>query len=101
MRSIRNENLEVLVLEERGTPQYPEQTSEPTANSTHIWKKNALRTAPIQVAPDNDKDNDNDNDDNDVDHDVDHADDNEVNVDVNDNVNGDDDDDVNVNSHDR
>ena len=101
MRSIRNENLEVLVLEERGTPQYPEQTSEPTANSTHKWKGNALRTAPIQVAPDNDKDNDNDNDDNDVDHDVDHADDNEVNVDVNDNVNGDDDDDVNVNSHDR
>ena len=101
MRSIRNGNLEVLVLEERETPQYPEQTSEPTANSTHIWKGNALTTAPIQVAPDNDKDNDNDNDDNDVDHDVDHADDNDVNVDVNDNVNGDDDDDVNVNSHDR
>ena len=37
MRSRRNWNLEVLVLEERATPQYPEQTSEPTANSTHIY----------------------------------------------------------------
>ena len=61
----------------------------------HWWEANALRTAPIQVAADNDKDNGN--------HDVDHDDDNDddVNVDVNDNVNGNDDDDDNVISHDR
>ena len=61
----------------------------------HWWEANALRTAPIQVAADNDKDNGN--------HDVDHDDDNDddVNVDVNDNVNGNDDDYDNVISHNR
>ena len=38
-----NWNLEVLVFEERGKPEYPEknlseQGREPTTNSTHIWR---------------------------------------------------------------
>jgi len=37
-------NLEVLVFEERGKPEYPEknlseQRGEPTTNSTHIWRR--------------------------------------------------------------
>ena len=37
-------NLEVLVFEERGKPEYPEknlseQRREPTTNSTHIWRR--------------------------------------------------------------
>ena len=39
-----NWNLEILVFEERGKPEYPEknvseQRREPTTNSTHIWRK--------------------------------------------------------------
>ena len=39
-----NLNLEILVFEERGKPQYPEknvsqQGKEPTTNSTHIWRR--------------------------------------------------------------
>ena len=39
-----NLNLEMLVFEERGKPQYPEknfaeQGKEPTTNSTHIWRR--------------------------------------------------------------
>ena len=39
-----NSNLEMLVLEERGKPEYPEknlseQEREPTTNSTHIWRR--------------------------------------------------------------
>lgn len=51
----------------------------------HWWETNALRLAPIQVSPDDNKDNDNDNDDSDVDHADDNYDDDDVNVDVNDN----------------
>ena len=44
MRSRSNWNLEVLVFEERGKPEYPEknlseQGREPTTNSTHIWRR--------------------------------------------------------------
>ena len=44
MRSRSNWNLEVLVFEERGKPDYPEkklskQGREPTTNSTHIWRR--------------------------------------------------------------
>ena len=62
MRSRSNWNLEVLVFEERGKPEYPEknlleQGREPTTNSTHIltpgfelgphwWEASALTTAP-------------------------------------------------------
>ena len=43
-RSRSNWNLEVLVFEERGKPEYPEknlseQGREPTTNSTHIWRR--------------------------------------------------------------
>ena len=43
MRSRSNWNLEVLVFEERGKPEYPEknlleQGREPTTNSTHKWR---------------------------------------------------------------
>ena len=39
-----NWNLEMLVFEERGKPEYPEknlseQRSEPTTNSTHVWRR--------------------------------------------------------------
>ena len=39
-----NWNLEMLVFEERGKPEYPEknlleQSREPTKNSTHIWRR--------------------------------------------------------------
>ena len=39
-----NWNLEMLVFEERGKPEYPEknlseQRREPTTNSTHIWRQ--------------------------------------------------------------
>ena len=42
MRSRLNWNLEVLVLEERGKPEYPdknrsEQRNEPTTNLTYAW----------------------------------------------------------------
>ena len=65
MRSSSNWNLEVLVFEERGKPEYPEknlseQRREPTTNSTHIimalttgvepgphwWEASALTTVP-------------------------------------------------------
>ena len=44
VRSRSNWNLEVLVFEERGKPEYPEknlseQGREPTTNSTHIWRR--------------------------------------------------------------
>ena len=44
VRSRSNWNLKVLVFEERGKPEYPEknlseQGREPTANSTHIWRR--------------------------------------------------------------
>ena len=44
VRSRSNWNLKVLVFEERGKPEYPEknlseQRREPTANSTHIWRR--------------------------------------------------------------
>ena len=44
MRSRSNWNLEVLVFEERGKPEYPEkklseQGREPTTNATHIWRR--------------------------------------------------------------
>ena len=44
VRSRWNWNLEVLVFEERGKPDYPEknlseQGREPTTNSTHIWRR--------------------------------------------------------------
>ena len=44
LRFRSNWNLEVLVFEERGKPEYPEknlseQGREPTTNSTHIWRR--------------------------------------------------------------
>ena len=44
VRSRSNWNLEMLVFEERGKPEYPEknlseQGREPTTNSTHIWRR--------------------------------------------------------------
>ena len=44
VRSRSNWNLKVLVLKERGKPEYPEknlseQGREPTTNSTHIWRR--------------------------------------------------------------
>ena len=42
--SLSNCNLEMLLFEERGKPEYPEknlseQRREPTTNSTHIWRR--------------------------------------------------------------
>ena len=44
MNSFKRVRTEVLVFEERGKPEYPEknlseQGREPTANSTHIWRR--------------------------------------------------------------
>ena len=44
LKSRSNWNLEMLVFEERGKPEYPEknlseQGREPTTNSTHIWRR--------------------------------------------------------------